>query len=87
MNENWAHLSPEEKRAKRLAPYFNPEHITFNSEAAEERYHRRVARILKVYQGEEPDRVPVSLPQADRGLRPRRRLHPGRRGQRHGNLC
>ncbi|MBN1850519.1 MAG: hypothetical protein JW932_18265 [Deltaproteobacteria bacterium] len=62
MNENWADLSPEEKRARRIEPYLNPTNIKFKSKKAEKRYQERITRIWKAYQCEEPDRVPVSLP-------------------------
>ncbi|MFC1820494.1 hypothetical protein ACFLZG_05365, partial [Thermodesulfobacteriota bacterium] len=62
MVENWADLSPEEKRAKRIEPHLNLTNIKFKSKKAEKRYKERMTRLLKVYRCEEPDRVPVSLP-------------------------
>jgi uroporphyrinogen-III decarboxylase len=62
MDENWTDLSPAEKRVKRLEPYLNPTHIAFKSRRAAQLYQERITRLLKVYQCEVPDRVPVSLP-------------------------
>ncbi len=62
MEKQWAEMTPEEKRAKRLEPYFNPTHIKFKNSGAETLYMQRLTRLLKVYMNEVPDRVPVSLP-------------------------
>ncbi|HSW57421.1 MAG TPA: uroporphyrinogen decarboxylase family protein [Dehalococcoidales bacterium] len=62
MEKTWAEMTPEEKRAKRLEPYFNPTDIKFKSPKAAKQYRERTRRILKMYMNETPDRVPVSLP-------------------------
>jgi uroporphyrinogen-III decarboxylase len=62
VEKQWAEMTPEEKRAKRIAPYLNPTDIKFKSKKAERLYKERAARLLKVYMNQEPDRVPVSLP-------------------------
>jgi uroporphyrinogen-III decarboxylase len=58
----WSELTPNEKRAKRIAPYLNPVGIKFKSKKAARLYQERTDRILKVHMNLQPDRVPVSLP-------------------------
>jgi uroporphyrinogen-III decarboxylase len=61
MEKQWAEMTTEEKRAKRLEPYLKPD-IKFKNAKAEQLYHERLDRILKMYLNKVPDRVPVSLP-------------------------
>jgi hypothetical protein len=60
--ENWAQLTPEQKREYRLNQFLNPANIPFVSDAAARAYKVRARRIVDVYNVQEPDRVPVSLP-------------------------
>ena len=62
MDSDWTTLSPEEKRARRLAWYSSTSRIRFDSPKAEEAYRVRAQRMIDVYNVREPDRVPVSLP-------------------------
>jgi hypothetical protein len=59
---NWAQLSPAQKREYRLNRFLNPTDIPFVSPEAAEAYKVRAQRIVDVFNLEEPDRVPVSLP-------------------------
>ena len=60
--ENWAKMTPAEKREYRLNRFMNPGHIKFVSPEAEKAYKARARRIVNVFNVEEPDRLPVSLP-------------------------
>ena len=60
--DNWAQLTPEQKRQYRLNAFLNTEGIKFVSPKAEEAYKVRVKRLVDVYNVREPDRVPVNLP-------------------------
>ncbi len=62
MDENWANLTKEEKREKRIAKYLSGEGISFRDARARQLYKERVTRLIKVSRCQEPDRVPVSLP-------------------------
>jgi uroporphyrinogen-III decarboxylase len=62
MEQSWAELTREEKRAKRVENILNPTGIRFKSKKTERLYKERTTRLLKVYMNEQPDRVPVSLP-------------------------
>ncbi len=62
MEKQWAEMTPEEKRAKRIEPYLNPTDIKFASKKVEKLYKERAVRLLKMYMNQQPDRVPVSLP-------------------------
>jgi hypothetical protein len=62
MEKHWSEVTPEEKRAKRLEPYFNPTRRKFKNAKAARLYHESITRILKMYMNKVPDRVPVSLP-------------------------
>lgn len=61
MDNDWAKLSPKEKRLKREEWQLNPE-IPFANPEAEKAYKVRVQRLLDMYSVKEPDRIPVSLP-------------------------
>jgi hypothetical protein len=60
--ENWAQMTPAQKRQFRLDRYLSTEGINFVSEEAKKAYQIRARRIVDVYNVREPDRVPVSLP-------------------------
>jgi hypothetical protein len=60
--ENWAQMTPEQKRKYRLDRYLNAEGIKFVSEEAKKNYKIRAQRIVDVYNVQEPDRVPFVLP-------------------------
>ncbi len=60
-DQNWAKLTPEEKRKRRLDAWLNPQ-IKFVSQEAEKAYKTRAQRLIDVYNINQPDRVPVSLP-------------------------
>jgi hypothetical protein len=62
MEKQWSEMTPEEKRAKRLEPYFNPDKNKFKNAKAAKLYNERLNRIVKMYMNQIPDRVPVSLP-------------------------
>jgi hypothetical protein len=62
--ENWAQMTPEQKRQYRLDKYLNAEGIKFFSEEAKKNYKIRAQRIVDVYNVKEPDRVPYALPTA-----------------------
>ena len=59
MDEQWAKLTPEQKRAKRYERLFNLERIKFESPQAEKNYKIRLQRFVDTYQLKEPDRVPA----------------------------
>lgn len=61
IDENWAKLTPEQKRQKRFDLMLKPRGIKFDSTQAEKNYHTRMQRLIDVYQVKEPDRVPVSF--------------------------
>ncbi|MBN1367137.1 MAG: hypothetical protein JW967_04355 [Dehalococcoidales bacterium] len=61
LDEKWAQLTPEQKRAKRYDRLLNKEGINFESPLAEKNYNIRLQRILDAYQIKEPDRVPVNI--------------------------
>ncbi len=60
--DNWAQLTPEQKRQHRLNNFLNPKGINFVSPEAERAYKIRAQRLVDVYNVQEPDRVPVDLP-------------------------
>jgi len=62
---NWAKLSPEQKRKYRLDNYLNTKGIRFVNPEAEQRYEVRAKRMVDVMNVEEPDRIPVNLPVGD----------------------
>jgi len=62
MDKNWAGLSPEERREQRFKRWLSPD-VKFSSPEAEKAYKERVTRFIKAIKLEEPDRVPVMLPE------------------------
>ena len=60
--EDWAQLTPQQKRQRRLDNFLNPTGLQFVSERAENDYRVRAQRLVNVYNVQEPDRVPVNLP-------------------------
>lgn len=60
--ENWAQLTPEQKRQHLLDCYLNTEDINFISPEAEIAYKVKAQRMVDVLNVQEPDRVPVDLP-------------------------
>ncbi len=60
--ENWAQMTPEQKRQYRLNKFLNPNDVKFVSSEAKKVYQVRAQRLVDVYNVQEPDRVPVSLP-------------------------
>jgi uroporphyrinogen-III decarboxylase len=60
--EDWAQLTPEQKRRRRFENFLNPPSLTFVSEKARNDYKVRAQRLVDVYDVKEPDRVPVTLP-------------------------
>ena len=67
--ENWAQMTPEEKRQYRLEKYMNTDGIQFISPDAEHMYKIRARRMVDVLNVQEPDRVPINLPVEDLPLR------------------
>ncbi|MEJ2110637.1 MAG: uroporphyrinogen decarboxylase family protein [Acidobacteriota bacterium] len=63
MGQDWANLTPEEKRQRRYQLWLSPE-IDFVSPEAEKNYKQRTQRLIDAYNVEIPDRVPVTLPVA-----------------------
>ncbi len=59
---DWAQLTPEQKRQRRLENFLNPPGLTFVSEKAKNDYKVRAQRYIDVYNVKEPDRVPLNLP-------------------------
>jgi uroporphyrinogen-III decarboxylase len=59
---DWAQLTPEQKRQRRLDNYLNPPGLKFVSEKAGNNYRLRAQRMVDVYNVKEPDRVPLNLP-------------------------
>ena len=72
--ENWADMTPEERRSWRLENLRNSgRSVTFVSPQAGKNYQTRVNRLIDVYNVREPDRVPLAampgnLPLAMAGL-------------------
>lgn len=62
MEKSWSDLSPEEKREKRFERWLSTKDMQFNSPEAEQKYKDIVTRLIKVFNLEVPDRVPVMLP-------------------------
>ena len=60
--DSWATRTPEQKRQWRLNNFLNGEDIDFVSAEAKKAYQIRAKRLVDVYNVQEPDRVPVSLP-------------------------
>jgi hypothetical protein len=62
MGQNWAELSPDEKREVRFKRWLSPPGVEFTSPEAQKIYQARVTRLISAIKLEEPDRVPVMLP-------------------------
>ena len=60
--DNWAQLTPAQKREYRLNQFLNPTNIPFVSQDAAKAYKVRAQRLVDVFNVKEPDRVPISLP-------------------------
>lgn len=60
--ENWAEMTPGEKRQWRLDKFLKAENIPFENPEAKAAYQLRAKRIVDAYNLVEPDRVPVNLP-------------------------
>ena len=60
--ENWAQMTPEEKRQHRLNKTLDTSVMKFPTPEAEKAYKVRQQRMVDVYNVKEPDRVPVNLP-------------------------
>jgi len=60
--ENWAQMTPEQKRQYRLDNFLNPKGLQFVSKEAENNYKIRAKRYIDAYNVQEPDRVPVNVP-------------------------
>jgi hypothetical protein len=59
----WSDLSWQEKREERFKRWLSPIDVNFISPAAEKLYRQRVTRFIQAVKLEEPDRVPVALPE------------------------
>jgi uroporphyrinogen-III decarboxylase len=57
-----AKMTSEQKRETRFQQWSAPQNIGFKSPEAKKAYQERVARFIKVFNLEKPDRVPVMLP-------------------------
>ncbi len=55
-------LTREQKREERLKNYIDRPDVRFRDEKAKKLHRERVTRLLKAWQCQEPDRVPVTLP-------------------------
>jgi hypothetical protein len=62
MEQNWADLSPDEKREVRFKRWLSPSGVKFTSPEAKKAYQERLTRLISAIKLEEPDRVPVMLP-------------------------
>ena len=60
--ENWAEMTPEERRQWRLSKMVDTSAMNFPDAEAEKAYKVRMQRMVDVYNLKEPDRVPVNLP-------------------------
>ena len=60
--ENWAQMTPEQKRQHRLNNTLDMTGMKFASPEAEKAYKVRAQRMVDVYNVRQPDRVPVNLP-------------------------
>ena len=60
--ENWAKMTPEQKRQSRLNRTLDTTGMKFPSPEAEKAHKVRAQRMVDVYNVKQPDRVPVSLP-------------------------
>jgi uroporphyrinogen-III decarboxylase len=62
MAKDWSEMTIEEKRQERFKRWLTPD-VKFASPEAEKGYQARVTRFIKAINLEEPDRVPVMLPE------------------------
>jgi uroporphyrinogen-III decarboxylase len=60
--KEWDELTPEEKREKRFRNWLEAPGVKFESPEAKKGYRDRVTRLIRAFQRQEPDRVPVQLP-------------------------
>ena len=60
--DNWAELTPQQKRDIRLERWASGEGIKFDSPEAEKNYKARATRLAKAARMEIPDRVPCMVP-------------------------
>ncbi|OGN96931.1 MAG: hypothetical protein A2Y89_06955 [Chloroflexi bacterium RBG_13_51_18] len=67
--DNWAQMTPEQKRQYRLNKTLDTSAMKFPSPEAEKAYKTRTQRMVDVYNVREPDRVPVNLPVGNLPLR------------------
>jgi hypothetical protein len=61
---DWTQLSPQQKREWRLNHFLTAPEVKFVSRQAAANYRKRAQRLVKVFNLEEPDQVPVSPPVA-----------------------
>jgi uroporphyrinogen-III decarboxylase len=59
---DWTQRTPEQKRQWRLGNFLNPPNLQFVSDKAKNDYKVRAQQYVDVYNLQEPDRVPVTLP-------------------------
>jgi hypothetical protein len=62
LDENWATLTPAQKKQRRFQWWLDAEGVKFASPQAEKAYKQRVQRMIDVYEVKQPDRVPVNVP-------------------------
>ena len=62
LDENWANLTPSEKKHRRFQWWLSAEGVKFVDQDAEKAYKQRVQRMIDVYEVRQPDRVPVNVP-------------------------
>jgi uroporphyrinogen-III decarboxylase len=60
--ENWAKMTPAEKRQSRLNATLETSKMKFPSKDAEQAYLIKQKRLVDIYDLREPDRVPVNIP-------------------------
>jgi hypothetical protein len=60
--ENWAQMTPAQKRQYRFDNFVNPPGLKFISPEAKQAYQIRAQRTVAAYNIEEFDKVPISLP-------------------------
>jgi hypothetical protein len=88
----WADMTADEKRAKRIDAWRNPD-IEFASSEAEAEYRDRVNRLVAALSLEKPDRVPTVLsvgfwPTEQAGMTPYEAMNdPARAGQAWIDFC
>jgi uroporphyrinogen-III decarboxylase len=60
--DNWTEMTPEQKRKWRLDNFLTAAGVNFINSDAKKAYHIRAKRLVDVYNVQEPDRVPLTLP-------------------------